>query len=137
MIDLSATPPVGVPLALWHLHHATSVGDHVDVRFPPEVCPADLLVGAAERPGHIDVVLRIGMLGHDLPHGVVDLTRPRIDLEPLPQRAPADGGARVNRHTRRRSGPVARLVVDDLLPERVVERPRAQRLAGLGLAELR
>jgi TDG/mug DNA glycosylase family protein len=32
--DLRATAPVEIPLALWHLHRATAVGDRVRVRFP-------------------------------------------------------------------------------------------------------
>ena len=43
MTDLRRTAPVDVPLALWHVHRATAVGDRVRVRFPAGA-DADLLL---------------------------------------------------------------------------------------------
>jgi double-stranded uracil-DNA glycosylase len=43
LTDLRRTAPVDVPLALWHLHRATAVGERVRVRFPAGV-DADLLL---------------------------------------------------------------------------------------------
>ncbi|HKA04158.1 MAG TPA: mismatch-specific DNA-glycosylase [Acidimicrobiales bacterium] len=50
MTDLGATALVDVPLALWHLHRATSVGQRVRVRLPAGACHDFLLEGAGFSP---------------------------------------------------------------------------------------
>ena len=46
MIDLSRTAPVDVPLALWHVHHDTAVGDGIDACLPGAVDRDAVLEGA-------------------------------------------------------------------------------------------